>query len=179
MTENGNLIHTRRWYDNISDMTMALLVSKQLPPEIQLVIARHLNGAIDDYRRLKRSDKNAISLGQNRVMGLYKSSNRLRWYDPKPELHRAFTLMATVPDFFLIEFAQRILTAGRFIQEQQAYGNFGDRYQLADTVEGILMENTISIEESGGGIKLVSSQEFKPDQTRHIVPVNPRRKNPD
>lgn len=169
----SDILHNRRWYDNISDMTMALHVSRQLPEEVQMVIAKHLNEAIDDYRKLKRNDKNAISLGGQRVLGLFKASARQRWYDPQPQLHRAFTLMTTVPDMYLTEFAGRILKAGHYLDEQQHYGNFGDRVYMADTVESILQESTISIEESQGGIKLVANDAYTPVSPRHVLPVRP------
>lgn len=169
-------MHNRRWYDNISNMTMALHVSRQLPREIQLIIAHHLNDAINDYRKMRRSDKNAISLGSQRVLGLYKASDRQRWYDPTPQIHRAFTMMPTVPELFLSEFAGRILDAGRYLDTQQQYGNYGDRYQLASTVESILTHKDLAIEESEGGIKLVGNDlEIQPTHPRQGATLKPKR----
>lgn len=156
MDENWHGYH-RRWYDQIGNMTMAVHLSRQLPPEIRVMIARNLNEAIDDYRRIKRKDQGEVSLGAPRVLGLYKAGFRLRWYDPIPELHRAFNLMTTVPERFLSEFAGRVLRVGQYLDQQQAYGNYGDRPLLeTDTVEGILDRETIGFAERDQGIRLVA-----------------------
>lgn len=152
--QNGR--HKSRWYDQIGEMTLALHVSKQLPPEIQSVIAKNLNEAIDECRKLRRNDRNAVSLGAHRVLGLYKAGNRKRWYDPNPQLHRGLNLMSTVPDTYIAAFADRILRVGDYMREQQVYLEYGAQALLADTVEGILREAVVQVEAGDDGIRLVS-----------------------
>lgn len=162
----------RRWYDGISNMTLAILVSQKLPPEIQVLIAKNLNGVIDDCRRQQKHNlKLAISVGpHNRVLGLYKAGERQRWYDPDPKLHRALNFMGTVPELLLAEFAGRILRVGHYVEQQQdllirSY----ERRLLTDTVEGILQKDVVNFSETNDGFRLIH------DTSLHHPPEPPRR----
>jgi hypothetical protein len=180
---NGPPIHNynRRWYDRISNMTLALLVSQKFPPEIQAIIVRNLNQVIDDCRkRQKRNDKHAVSVGQQRVMGLYKAGRRLRWYDPDPNMHRAFNFMSTVPESYLEDFAGRILKVGKYMEQQKdALRGSRDQSWLEDTVEGILRQTIVSVTESDEGFRLVDNAGGSgPVHPRHIIPTRPPKQQP-
>lgn len=160
--------YNRRWYDNIQNMTLAVHISQDLPPEVQALIARSLNEAIDDQRRVRRADKYAVSVGHNRVLGLYQSSYSRRWYDPNPITRRAFTFMATIPDIFLEELANRILNVGNYVdKEQTALPLFYDRHRLTGQVQGILRDGQVAIRQSEDGIRLAGD----------LVSDSPARRN--
>lgn len=161
--------HNRRWYDQIGNLTLAILVSQDFPPEVQGLIAKNLNDAIDDCRRSKRHDqKQAISFGSHhQVLGLYKSGHRQRWYDPEPRLHRAFGFMSSVPEPFLAEFAERILKVEQYIAEQreQFTGypgyhqyNWGYDGRLENRVQELLDNSEIRLSETSGGFRLMHEQ---------------------
>lgn len=155
-------------------MTLALLISQKFPPEIQAVIAKNLNQMIDDCRKQqKRNDKHAVSVGQYRVMGLHKASLKLRWYDPDPDLHRAFNFMSTVPHYYLEDFARRILQVGKYVEEQRALLlETQAPIWLEDKVEGILQQNIINITESGEGFRLVDDDANGPSTNpQYILPA--------
>jgi hypothetical protein len=154
-------------------MTLAVLISQKLPPEIQAVIAKNLNQMIDDCRkRQKRNDKYAVSVGQHRVMGLHKASHKLRWYDPDPGMHRAFNFMSTVPVPYLEDFAKRILQVGKYVEEQrELLIATPEPVWLEDAVEGILQQNIVSFAESVEGFRLVDeAAPGPPMHPRYILP---------
>lgn len=172
--------YNRRWYDQIGNMAMAVHVSRKLPPEIQLLIARSLSEAIDEHRQARRTD-NDFSIGLNRALGMYKSSNRQRWYDPQPQLHRAFTQMTGVPDALIADFAERILDVNEYVSSYlgKRTVRIPDPYHLAQTVETILQKTYVELEEDPQGIRVVSNGlDLSPDdgviRQRHIVPNTPR-----
>lgn len=135
--------YDRRWYDRIGRMTLALHVSRQLPRELQQVIARHLNQAIDECRAARSVARTAMSLGHDRTLGLYRAHARRRWYDGAPAVHRAFTLMSTLPDRFLADFASRVVEAGQYVDVQKRYGQYVGGPQWTSLVERLLrQENT-------------------------------------
>ncbi len=157
MSESRQPSHNRRWYDQIDQMTMAVHISRELPSEIQALIARSLNEAIDTNRRNRRTDKSAISIGYSRMLGLYKASNGRRWYDPNPLTSRAFNFMSTVPDSYLAELAGRILVVGQYVEQQrQGLPVVSNRLSLTGQVQGILRDGQVeSIRQGENGIRLV------------------------
>ncbi len=176
------LRYNRRWYDGIANLAMAIHLSRQLPPEIQSLIARNLNETIDQQRELRRTDNNAYSIGLPRMLGLYKSSNRQRWYDPYHQLHRAFTHMSGVPDDLLADFADRVLDVHEYVKSYLANrpARLSDPLHMAETVETILQKTYVGLEEDGRGIRVVSNGvDMNPDPGPHrrrlIVPTDPPR----
>lgn len=158
--------HNRRWYDSLINMTMAVQISQGLSPEIQAVIARHLNEAIDAHRKYRRTDKYAISVGYGRVLGLYKASYGRRWHDPDPLTDRAFNFMVTIPDTYLEELASRIVRVGEYIDlQRETHPLLHERKVLTGQVQGILRDGAVSIRQSRDGIRLKG--DFSQPETGH------------
>lgn len=158
MSDPPHQKYNRRWYDGISNMTLAILVSQKLPPEIQVLIAKNLNGVIDDCRKQQKHNlKQAISVGpHHRVLGLYKAGERQRWYDPDPKLHRALNFMGTVPELVLAEFAGRILRVGHYVEQQhELVLRSYERAILSDRVEDILQKDVVNFSETDDGFRLI------------------------
>lgn len=159
--------HQKRWYDHIANVTHAVYLSKQLPVNIQDVIAKNLNEYIDTYRQLAKKDKNAISLGSNRILGLYKAPYGHRWYDPNAKLGRAFNMMATIPEHFVEEYAERIILVANYVLQKQQQQVHVNTPEMAGAVKTILAESYVSLREGDNGIKLVP----KSGRDSHIVAV--------
>lgn len=150
--------HNRRWYDGIGDMAMAMHISRQLPDTIRTLIAENLNETIDRYRQEQRRQGQPLSLGPHRVMHLYKAGRR-RWYDDDPYLHRAFTLMGSVPEQYLSELAGRIMTVSHSLG-QVAYGPYESPADMEEILRQVLRENR-------EGIRL-AAEYTEPLHPRHI-----------
>lgn len=176
MASDGPSLPERRWYDSISQMTMALYLSRQFPLEIRQVIAHHLNHAIDDHRKHHRTDKHTTSLGPQRTLSLYKAANRQRWYDLEPSYHRALTMMVGLPHPYLSEFASRIMDVAQYWNVQQQYGAYGE-YLMSDAVENILKADHMMLNQDENGIRLVRGgfPVLDPDSSHSVTPLRPHR----
>ncbi|MBX2860609.1 MAG: hypothetical protein KTR14_05210 [Vampirovibrio sp.] len=172
-----NLHPKSRWYDAVPKMAQAIKLTKQLPPEIQGVIAKHLNDCIDHHRRLRRnSGASSVGVSSARIMGLYKASDKHRWFDGTPSLHRAFTMMSTVPEEVLEVFATRVVEIALYIHEQEtkrlSYGQ-----DLVKEVDSILKDAYVMLTEDSKSIKVVDRKGRtggpllggKSEQRRHII----------
>jgi uncharacterized membrane protein YccC len=157
MQDKAQDVHGR-WYDQIGEMTLALHISRQLPPEIQATIVKNLNNAIDQQRKLRRNDRHAVSVGAGRVLGLYQAARRKRWHDPDPNMHRAFNLMGTLSDGYLAAFADRVIKVGAYLDQQKIYIEHGAADLLADTVDSMLREAAVHVRANDDGIRLVSGE---------------------
>ncbi len=168
-----NKIHVprRRWYDDVSNMTMAIHLSKELPENIQGVIARNLNYYIDTYRRLNKGNRDGISIGVPRVLGLYKASDRKRWYDPDVGLYRAFNMMISVPDIFLEQYAERILEITRFIEEQRLHNLSFNPVLLTSDIENFLKQSQFQFRED----PLQQHRRWQLELANEITPDKPQR----
>jgi len=138
-------------------MTLALALTQFLPPEIQLIIARNLNAAIDTYRsESKRNRKVPISVNPLQVIGLFKASNRLRWYDPNQPLFRAYNFMGTLPEPYLVNFATNIIVTAKSIHHSQGLLIYPPDSKITmPAVVSILQSQGIAFEEREDGFRLV------------------------
>lgn len=175
---NG-LIPGRRWYDSVPNVAHAVHLTGQLPESIQAVIAKNLNDYIDYYRNSRRSDRNHLSVGVPKILGLYNAAYRKRWYDPNPLVRRAFTMMATVPESVLGVFAHRVVSISSFVNNKQMGEGKFNALEVAHEVDSILKNAYVSITQESDGIKLtgegISSpprSEARPESLDRSLPPN-------
>lgn len=88
----------RRWYDSYSNIRLLIDLSEDLPLAIQQNLGSTLIETIKRYQNLVAASADLRTLGADMVMGLFKSRRKLRWYDHIPELHKAFNMMAILPE---------------------------------------------------------------------------------
>ena len=101
------MIYDRRWYDSNENTQRALEVLKDMDESKRRALSRDLTAVVKQIKELhnndEEDDENAdISLGIDRVLGLYKISNSRRWYDKVSVLSYAMKTMSTLPkeDFY-------------------------------------------------------------------------------
>lgn len=101
------MIYDRRWYDSDENTQRALEVLKDMDESKRRALSRDLTAVVKQIKELhnndEEDDENAdISLGIDRVLGLYKISNSRRWYDKVSVLSYAMKTMSTLPkeDFY-------------------------------------------------------------------------------
>lgn len=89
----------RRWYDNHSETLETLELLKNLD---KISRARLSNDVVEIANQIKtihrEEDEPALSIGLERVLGLYQSSNSRRWYDKQKDLNRALKTISTLPE---------------------------------------------------------------------------------
>ena len=93
----------RRWYDSNENTEKALRLLKGMDENKRRALSRDLTTVVRQIKEMREEDEEQdISLGIDRVFGLYKLSNSRRWYDKVSILSYALKTMSTLPkeDFY-------------------------------------------------------------------------------
>ena len=88
----------RRWYDSFSNTEKVLRTIKNMDTMTKKNIMDELiaiTGQIKDFH--KEEDEPEISIGLERVLGLYQTSNSRRWYDKDEKINYTMQVMSTLP----------------------------------------------------------------------------------
>ena len=92
-------MYNRRWYDRYIDASETIDMLKNLEEAQQKVIANDvidIANSIKSYHKEKESVP--LSIGLERVLGLYNRGKSRRWYDKTPELNKALLNISTLPE---------------------------------------------------------------------------------
>ncbi len=95
----------RRWYDSNEHTERALSLLKDMDEVKRRSLSRDLTNVVKQIKELREEDEEQdVSIGIDRVLGLYKISNSRRWYDKVSILSYALKTMSTLPkeDFYNI-----------------------------------------------------------------------------
>ena len=98
-------MYDRRWYDSNENTQRALEILKDMDEAQRRALSRDLTTVVKQIKELHEEDEESdVSLGIDRVLGLYKLSNSRRWYDKVSILSYAMKTMSTLPqeDFYNI-----------------------------------------------------------------------------
>ena len=98
-------MYDRRWYDSNENTQRALEILKDMDESQRRALSKDLTTVVKQIKELHEEDEETdISLGIDRVLGLYKLSNSRRWYDKVSILSYAMKTMSTLPkeDFYTI-----------------------------------------------------------------------------
>ena len=99
------MINNRRWYDSNEHTEKALTLLKDLDENKRRALAKDLTTFVKQIKEIREEDEDSdVSIGIDRVFGLYKISNSRRWYDKVSILSYALKTMSTLPreDFYNI-----------------------------------------------------------------------------
>ena len=93
----------RRWYDSNEHTERALSLLKDMDEERRRALSRDLTNVVKQIKEM-HDENQEVSIGIDRVLGLYKISNSRRWYDKVSILSYAMKTMSTLPkeDFYNI-----------------------------------------------------------------------------
>lgn len=98
-------MYDRRWYDSDENTHRALEILKDMDENQRRALSRDLTTVVKQIKELHEEDEESdVSIGIDRVLGLYKLSNSRRWYDKVSILSYAMKTMSTLPeeDFYNI-----------------------------------------------------------------------------
>lgn len=90
----------KRWYDRHKSTEKAFKLLKELDFKSQYQIAQDvmsIAGAIKTSHKEEDAEQ-PISIGLDRVLGLYQAGNMRRWYDKYPYLNQAILTISTLPE---------------------------------------------------------------------------------
>lgn len=87
-----------RWYDNHQETLDTLAILKKLDRESRARLSGDIIDIANQIKSIHREeDEPPLSIGLDRVLGLYQSSNARRWYDRKKDLGNAMKTISTLP----------------------------------------------------------------------------------
>lgn len=95
----------RRWYDSNEYTQKALDLLKDMDENRRRSLSQDLTTVVKQIKEMHEEDEEQdVSIGIDRVLGLYKLSNSRRWYDKVSILSYALKTMSTLPkeDFYNI-----------------------------------------------------------------------------
>ena len=98
-------MYDRRWYDSNEHTKRALEIIKYMDESQRRALSKDLTTVVKQIKELHEEDEESdVSIGIDRVLGLYKLSNSRRWYDKVSILSFAMKTMSTLPkeDFYTI-----------------------------------------------------------------------------
>ena len=99
-------MYDRRWYDSNEATQRALDILKDMDEVQRRALSRDLTTVVKQIKEFHNEEEDNeecdVSLGIDRVLGLYKISNSRRWYDKVSVLSYAMKTMSTLPkeDFY-------------------------------------------------------------------------------
>ncbi len=92
-----------RWYDDHQETVDAFQILKNLDRESRKRLSNDIVEIANQIKSAHREEEEPpLSIGLDRVLGLYQSSNSRRWYDKNRDLNAAMKTISTLPkDDFL------------------------------------------------------------------------------
>lgn len=89
----------KRWYDKYDETAKALELLKSLNADKQKKFSTDMINVASAIKNVnKDNEETPLSLGVERVLGLYQSGQNRRWYDKTPFLASAIKAVSTLPE---------------------------------------------------------------------------------
>lgn len=89
----------RRWYDTHQETLYTLDMLKNLDRISREKLANDVIDIANQIKSIHREeDEPVLSIGLERVLGLYQSFNSRRWYDKQDDLCCAIRTISTLPE---------------------------------------------------------------------------------
>lgn len=86
-----------RWYDDHQETLDTLEILKKLDRDSKKQLAFDIIEITNQIKSMHREEDSPLSIGIERVLGLYQTSNSRRWYDKQKDLSNAIMTMSTLP----------------------------------------------------------------------------------
>ena len=92
-------MNDKRWYDEHKETRMAMGLLQALHPTIQSKLCDDIINVASAIKTVHRENDSApLSIGLERVLGLYQTNKGRRWYDKNPDLSVAIKTISTLPE---------------------------------------------------------------------------------
>lgn len=90
----------KRWYDGHEETIKALEALKNLDEASRSKISDEIIEISNQIKSMQRENEGELplSIGIDRVLGLYQTANKRRWYDNDEELSNAIKNISTLPE---------------------------------------------------------------------------------
>lgn len=88
-----------RWYDSHKETLETLEILKKLDKESRKKLSTDVIEVAKQIKSIHREEEEPpLSIGIERVLGLYQSSNLRRWYDRQRDLSLVMRTISTLPE---------------------------------------------------------------------------------
>lgn len=88
-----------RWYDNHKETLETLEILKKLDGESRKRLSTDVIEVAKQIKSIHREEEEPLlSIGIERVLGLYQSSNLRRWYDKQRDISLVMRTISTLPE---------------------------------------------------------------------------------
>ncbi len=92
-------LENKRWYDKHKETKRALDMLKTLSPELRKKLSNDIINVAGAIKTVHRENNTApLSIGLERVLGLYQANRGRRWYDKHQDLSVAIKTVSTLPE---------------------------------------------------------------------------------
>lgn len=89
----------KRWYDTHSETLETLDILKKIDRESRRRLSHDVIDVAKQIKAIHREEEEPIlSIGVERVLGLYQSSNARRWYDKQRDLNTVMRIISSLPE---------------------------------------------------------------------------------
>lgn len=89
----------KRWYDSHEETLETLEILRRLDKTSRAKLSNDIVDIANQIKIMHREeDEPPLSIGLERVLGLYQSSNSRRWYDKNKDLDCALKTISTLPE---------------------------------------------------------------------------------
>lgn len=89
----------KRWYDKVAYTNDVLYKLQKLTIKERYDVAREVLPVVESIKTHNRElDEVPLSIGLNRVLGLYQEQNKRRWYDQSLPVARVFKAASCLPE---------------------------------------------------------------------------------
>lgn len=89
----------KRWYDKHNETRIAMDILKGMHGTIQSKLSNDIINVASAIKTIHRENDTApLSIGLERVLGLYQTNKGRRWYDKNPNLSVAVKTISTLPE---------------------------------------------------------------------------------
>lgn len=87
-----------RWYDNHNETLETLDILRKIDRESRKKLSSDIIDIANQIKSMhKEEEEPLLSIGVERVLGLYQSSNSRRWYDKQIDMDTAMKTISTLP----------------------------------------------------------------------------------
>ena len=92
-------MENKRWYDKHRETRRALDILRTLPPALRKKLLEDIINVAGAIKTVHRENNTApLSIGLERVLGLYQTNKGRRWYDKQQDLSVAIKTVSTLPE---------------------------------------------------------------------------------
>ncbi len=89
----------KRWYDNHDETLQTFDILKKLDKESRKRLANDIVDVANQIKAIHREEEEpSLTIGLERVLGIWQSTNARRWYDKQQDLNIAIKTISTLPE---------------------------------------------------------------------------------